>query len=207
MYIDDPGRPVSDIEIVSVNVGQPSAIGFRPDKGLVYSSIRKKPAGMPNVYLSSTNLSGDQQVETHVKSNGKQLHGGPEMAVYAYPHEHYLSWERELGQDLGPGAFGENLTIVGATEEDVHIGDVWRWASALLVVTKPREPCYKLCMYREVPDMIARMDANGFCGWYLSVRTPGLVPTWGPIEIFSRDMSAPTVAEVYRAKGSKNQNS
>src|SRR5206468_3698170 len=72
-------------------------------------------------------------------------HGGPDQAVYAYPIEHYGYWKAELGRDHLPyGQFGENLSIEGIDETTAQVGDVLKIGSAVLQVTQPRLPCYKL---------------------------------------------------------------
>ena len=73
------------------------------------------------------------------------VHGGPYKAVYGYPSEHYPYWRQQLPQpDLPLGAFGENLTTEGLFEDSLHIGDQLRIGTALLQVTQPRVPCYKI---------------------------------------------------------------
>ena len=73
------------------------------------------------------------------------VHGGPDKAVYVYPSEHYAFWKNELpGEELGWGAFGENLTSEGLLEDQVQIGDRLRIGTAEFIVTQPRMPCYKL---------------------------------------------------------------
>ncbi len=72
------------------------------------------------------------------------MHGGPDQAVYAFPVEHFGRLGEIVCADIEPGFMGENITLGGATETDVCIGDVWRWGTASLQVTAPRGPCFKL---------------------------------------------------------------
>ena len=45
----------------------------------------------------------------------------------------------ELGLDLPEaGAFGENLTVTGLVESDVHIGDIFEVGTSVVQVTQPR---------------------------------------------------------------------
>ncbi len=78
-------------------------------------------------------------------------HGGIEKAVYWYPAEHYAAWSAELGRALGYGTFGENLTVEGFVETDVRLGDAIRVGGALLAVTRPRLPCFKLAAHMGDP--------------------------------------------------------
>ncbi len=194
----------SELQIKEVSVGQPAVLR-KLRKGPVYSSIAKTPVAAPELLLTYTNLQGDQQVDTKPKADGRQLHGGNEMAVYVYPWEHYEGWLTELGVPLQPPQFGENLTIAGIREHEVHVGDKWQWGEALLEVSKPRQPCYKLKCHLGIPDIEGRMWENGMCGWYLRVLTPGLVPTTGAIQMVEVARAAPTIAEVLQGKRSKNQ--
>ena len=79
------------------------------------------------------------------------MHGGPEKAVYAYDLSGYAHWRRELARGFPFGQFGENLTVEGMPETEVRIDDVYRVGGALLQVTQPRSPCYKLAMRMERP--------------------------------------------------------
>lgn len=189
------------IEIVAVNVGQPQVLG-RKEARPVYSSIRKSPVVGPEILLTYTNLSGDQQVDTKPKADGRQLHGGNEMAVYAYPAEHLPIWSSWLKRNIGPGMLGENLTTLGILESEVYIGDHWSWGNALLEVSKPRQPCYKLNMLMGVP-MTDAMRSNGLCGWYLRVLTPAFVPASRPIKVVRQSKDNPTVAEAFAEKSKK----
>lgn len=139
------------------------------------------------------NLAGDGQADLEV-------HGGADKAVYAYPSEHIAAWADELGQPLGPAAFGENLTVAGWLESDVCIGDLWAWGDAVLEVCQPRWPCYKLGMHRGDQGILARLRTTGRTGWYLRVLEPGTAPVAGPITAAVRHPAGVTVADVHEAR-------
>jgi MOSC domain-containing protein YiiM len=178
--------------VISVNTGQPSFIGDYRGRP-VTSAIGKQPVDGASLYLDTLNLEGDRQADL-------SAHGGPDKAVYAYPIEHIHQWTAELGQPLGPGSFGENLTTQGALEPDVYIGDVWAWGEALLQVSQPRTPCFKLATYRARNDLPKKLVAKGLTGWYLRVLRAGRVPTSGAIEIVERHPAAITVLAVHQAR-------
>lgn len=180
-----------DVRLVSVNVGQPEPIGLHRGH-TVLSAIGKRPVSEPVLHLGHLNLEGDRQADLRV-------HGGPDKAVYAYPSEHFPAWSAELGDDLVPAAFGENLTTAGALESDVAIGDVWAWGDALLQVAQPRWPCFKLALHRRTGDMTSRFRARGRTGWYLRVLQPGDVPVPGPIQVKERNAAGVTVLEAHQA--------
>ncbi|HJV95417.1 MAG TPA: MOSC domain-containing protein [Albitalea sp.] len=119
-------------------------------------------------------LAGDEQADLSV-------HGGLSKAVYAYPSEHYPFWQTvraqarvsPWGEPLPPGFMGENLTLSGLLETDVCIGDVLRFAHCELAVAGPRYPCFKFNAAMGFPQAAKLMAANAWCGFYLSVRSPG----------------------------------
>ncbi len=169
------GPDSGEVGLLSVNVAKPAYLGQHRGRP-VTSGIAKRPVEAADLWLDRANLEGDGQAEVGI-------HGGVDKAVYAYPSDHLAAWEEELGQALGPAAFGENLTTEGWTEDDVRVGDLWVWGDAVLEVSQPRWPCYKLAMYRGRGDIGRRMHRNGRTGWYLRVLEPGRVPVAGPIKV------------------------
>jgi MOSC domain-containing protein YiiM len=180
------------VGLVSVNVGQPRLIGtFRGAP--VLSAIGKRPVQARTLSLDWLNLAGDGQAD-------RRVHCGPDKAVYAYPSQHLPLWIAELGPDppFRPGTFGENLTTEGLLEDEVRIGDVWAWGDALLQVTQPCSPCFKLATVTGRRDIIRRMIENGRTGWYPRVLRPGAVPVSGPIAVVARVPDAISILQVHR---------
>ncbi len=184
----------SGIELLSVNVALPSYLCERRGK-MIESGIRKKPVATGTVTVTETNIDGDGQGDLRV-------HGGPEKAVYGYPSEHWAPWDAELrpSSPLGPGSFGENLSLAGILEDDACIGDIWRWGEVRLQICQPRYPCYKLGEALADRSVVKAMVANGRTGWYFRVLTPGVAPASGAIDIESRDPAGVTVAMVHAAR-------
>jgi MOSC domain-containing protein YiiM len=149
----------------------------------ITSGIAKRPVTAEYLWLDSLNLEGDAQADLEV-------HGGPDKAVYAYPSEHLPAWAAELGQELGPAPFGENLSTAGGTEDDVCIGDRWYWGDAVLEVCQPRSPCFKLTMHRGRGDIGRLLRKSNRTGWYLRVLQEGRVPVAGPIRVEPHPMGA-----------------
>jgi MOSC domain-containing protein YiiM len=192
----------SEFAIVSVNVAKPTVL-LEYSGGTVISSIDKQPVDAEELELTSRNLDGDEQADTRPTPSGGQVHGGPHQAVYAFPAEHYARLESLMGRSLASGFMGENLTMRGATEHDVCIGDVWRWGTARLQVSAPRGPCYKLGirMGRQAIRTVVREE--GLVGWYLRVLEPGRVPTSGTIRREQRHPAGITVARVQAASNDR----
>ena len=132
--------------------------------------------------LGDLGLEGDEQAE-------KKIHGGPDRALCHYPREHYAHWARELPQQADlfcAPAFGENLSTEGLTEKNVYIGDIFRWGEALIQVTQPRSPCFKLNYHFAVSDMAQLMQNSGKTGWLYRVVAGGQVSSDAPLTLVSR---------------------
>ena len=177
------------MRIVSVNVGMPREVAW---KGMtVRTGIFKESVGGP-VMIDKLNLTGDSQADLTV-------HGGEEKAVYAYPAEHYEYWRQELPDvSLSWGMFGENLTTEGLSEDTLCVGDRLSIGTAVLQVTQPRVPCYKLALRFERDDMLKRFLMSGRSGFYFSVVEPGKAIAGQKIEILSWDPHRVTVADISR---------
>ena len=175
--------------VVSVNVGTPEQVRVR--EGIVLTSIFKSPVE-GRVAVRRHNIDGDRQADLTV-------HGGPYKAVYCYPEEHYGFWSDELREmDLTPGMFGENLTTRGLSEDEVYIGEQFRFGSAVLEVTQPRMPCYKLGIRFGRPDMVKRFWQSGRSGVYFSVVEEGEVASGDQIERVNAVEDGISVADVVR---------
>lgn len=134
--------------------------------------------------------SGDSQGDLEV-------HGGRDMAVYAYPVEHYPFWEKELARPSFPfGQFDENLTVQGLSESDVRVGDIVRVVGARLQVTQPRIPCSKLALRMETgTDFLKRFLDSGRVGFYLRVLEEGEIGAGDRIELIDTDGRSATIEE------------
>jgi len=177
--------------LVSIQVGLPRRWGdpeaTDPMERPWESAIAKEPVQGP-VWLGRTNLIGDGQADL-------KHHGGPDKAVLAYAAAHYPLWRAELGRsDLPYGAFGENFTINGLTEEVVCIGDVYAIGEARVQVSQPRQPCWKIARRWRIKDLTARVVETGRTGWYLRVLTEGYVEARVPVELVERPFPQWTVA-------------
>jgi len=123
------------MKVLSVNVSLPTEVLYRDKR--VTTGIFKEPVN-GRVMLRTLNLDGDGQADLIG-------HGGIYKAAYVYSIENYDYWKRELGRtDFTFGQFGENVTVEGMLEDQIYVGDVFRVGSALVEVTQPRVPCYKL---------------------------------------------------------------
>lgn len=161
------------MKLISLNVSMPEVVEYKGYE--INTGIFKEPvAGRRRV--SALNIEGDAQADLTV-------HGGVHKAVYAYPSEHYPTWKSELARDdFAYGQFGENLTVEGMTEGTVHIGDRFRIGTALLEVSQPRQPCYKLAMKMDMPTFPKLFLRSARVGFYLRVIDEGEIGAGDTIE-------------------------
>lgn len=173
--------------VISVNVSLVKEVPYHGRT--VMTGIFKEPVA-GRVMVHRLGLAGDAQAD-------RRVHGGVDMAVYVYPIEHYAFWERELGRHgLPHGQFGENFTVSGLSEETVRVGDIFRVGKALMQVTQPRFPCYKLALrMEEGPTFTARFQKTGRMGFYFRVLEEGEVGAGDSIELLDPADGSVTIAE------------
>ena len=140
--------------------------------------------------LGATGLAGDEQAE-------KAFHGGPDRALCHYPREHYDYWKMmypEIEDRFVAPFFGENISTLGMTEDTVFIGDIYQWGGAVIQITQPRSPCYKLNPLTDVSDFALVMQDSGRTGWLYRVIGKGEVSGLHPLKLLTRT-SAVSVRE------------
>ena len=185
------------MKIISLNVGLPRLV--LRDGEPVSTGIFKEPIA-ERVMMRTLNLDGDRQADLSV-------HGGPSKAVYVYPAEHYDFWKRELpDMDLPWGMFGENFTTTGLLETEIKIGDKFRIATAEVMVTQPRMPCYKLALKFDRRDIIKRFLQSERTGFYLAVLKEGEVGAGDEFEPLARDPHEVRVSDITRLYTRKRHN-
>lgn len=176
------------MKLISLNVGRPRLIDVEGET--IRTSIFKEPVG-GRVRVRTLNIDGDEQSDLTV-------HGGRDKAVYAYPSEHYASWRSILSvNELGWGAFGENLTTEGLLEDRVAIGDRVLCGTVEMVVTQPRLPCYKLALRHRRAGIIREFMESLKSGFYLAVLREGELAAGDAIELIPTDGDRMTVKEIF----------
>jgi MOSC domain-containing protein YiiM len=181
--------PPSTGTVETVNVGVPRPV--RVNGRTILTAIWKHPV-QGRVPLRGVNLRGDDQAD-------RTLHGGPDKAVYAYAMEDTEWWETELQRPLGPGAFGENLTVRSLPVSEAVIGEQWAVGTTLLQVCQPRLPCFKLGLRMDDPRFLRRFAKAGRPGAYLRVLREGDMAAGDDISVEERPAHGVTSALVSRA--------
>ena len=175
------------MKLLSVNVSLPKEITFKGKT--VRTGIFKEPVH-GRLQVQTLNIEGDGQADL-------LGHGGPFRAVYVYSFDHYPYWESELGRsDFAYGQFGENLTVEGMLDQEVHVGDIFRIGTSLFQVTQPRVPCYKLAIKMGVEGFYKQILASGRLGFYFRVLEEGEIGAGDVIERVEVDPVGLTILEV-----------
>ena len=151
------------------------------------SAIDKRPVeGL--VLLTSEGINTDEQADCKV-------HGGKDKALHHYPFEHYEYWRKKLAplsEDLSvldmPGAFGENISTIGLTEENLCIGDEFSIGDdeVFVQISQSRQPCWKLNQRFNAPDMSAYVQETGKTGWYYRVLQGGQFSNQSSMKLLNR---------------------
>ncbi|TDI83804.1 MAG: MOSC domain-containing protein [Caldithrix sp.] len=175
------------MKLLSVNVSLPKEVqnnGKTMTTGIFKEPVKKR------VMLRTMNLGGDGQADL-------VGHGGIHKAVYVYSIENYEYWKSELSRnDFTYGQFGENFTVEGMLEDEIHIGDVFRVGGALVEVTQPRVPCAKLGFKMGMAKFPKLFLQNSRVGFYLRVLEEGEVGAGDVIERVKVDAERMTVREI-----------
>lgn len=169
---------------------------LRPDSGSVGVTAIDKRALDGAVRIGPLGVRADVQAS-------RKHHGGPDKAVYAYAQDDADFWSRELGRDLAPGWFGENLRVDGIDVNAARIGEVWRIGETVrLEVTMPRTPCATFARWvggAASRGWVKRFSDEGRLGAYLRVLRAGEVRAGDSVKVVSSPPGAPTVLEMYRS--------
>lgn len=179
----------SNRPIVSLNISPGREFRTRSGR-LVKTGIFKEPVPGP-LHLGAEGVEGDLQAD-------RKVHGGRWKAVYAYDAGHYPWWREQLGRDLPYGMFGENLTIAGLNESEIRIGDRFTLGAATLQAVQPRQPCFKLGVRFDDPNIVNAFLASGRWGVYFQVVEEGEVRMGDTLAIETPHPNAVPIGEIFR---------
>ena len=184
------------MRLVSVQVGLPRTLR---GAGKEWRSAFGKLPVAGEVRALRDGLEGDGQ-------ENRVYHGGAEMAALAYGAAAYPRWREELSWPaLKPGDFAENLSVEGASEGEVCIGDVWQAGSARLQVSSPRNPCVKIGRFHDRPELTALVEQSGRTGWYLRVLEEGVLQAGQGISLLARPHPEWTVLRAFRTARARKE--
>ena len=179
------------MKVISVNIGEKRTINYKGK--IVETGIFKSPVETP-IFLGEEDVVNDAVID-------RRYHGGIDKAVYAYSENHYAYW-KEIYPDLDWkfGMFGENLTISNLEETEIHIGNQYKLGKAIIEVTKPREPCFKLGLVFNTQKILKQFWNSTMCGVYFKILQTGNVAVNDTLILIKNCENTPTISEVYETK-------
>ncbi len=178
------------IQIESVQIGRVLTEGNPETRDVLErqwtTAFYKTPVRGP-VGVTTMGLRGDEVADT-------KHHGGVDKAILCYASSHYVRWAQEVPNlQMSPGAFGENLTLSGADEDSVCIGDRYRIGDCEVEVSQPRQPCWKIARRWGDKSLTKRVTQTGRTGWYVRVTKEGSIESGQRFELVARPNEAWTV--------------
>ncbi len=182
------------MKVISLNIGERKVVNYKGE--IVETGIFKFPVNHP-IFLGKEDVENDAVID-------RKYHGGIDKAVYGYSQNHYVFW-KELYPDLdwNYGMLGENLTISNLEETQIFVGNTYKLGEALLEVTKPREPCYKLGIRFGTQEILKQFWNSTKSGIYFKVLQTGKVNVGDELILVNQAKNSPTIAEVYETKKDK----
>lgn len=154
------------MKVASVNIGEKKTVNWHGKK--FTTGIFKKPI-RSSIFLGETDVRNDVV-------HDRKYHGGIDKACYIYSAEHYSYWKKLYPHlEWHFGMFGENLTVEGLNEKNIHIGDIYQLGDAIVQISEPRQPCSTLNMRFDDNKMVKKFSQFGHCGAYLRVLKVGEV--------------------------------
>jgi len=176
------------MEIISTNIGEPVTVEWRGDK--VQTGIFKFGVETP-VFLGREDVLND-----HVLN--RKYHGGVDKACYLYSADHYPFWKKKYSENVWQwGMFGENLTVRGLNESEIRIGDIYQVGGAVIQVSQPRQPCFKLGIRFENQAIVEDFWESSFPGVYVRVIESGNITTGDVMVLIKRNEESLSVSQVF----------
>jgi MOSC domain-containing protein YiiM len=134
-----------------------------------------------------------------------KYHGGPDQALYIYGSSDYDWWQEQLGQEILPGTFGENLTIRGLESAHFNVGDFLRVGEVTLQVTSPRIPCGTFAARMNDLQWVKKFRDAERPGLYCRVMQEGFVKVGDPVSVESYQGETLSILQMYRAHYQKEK--
>lgn len=183
-------------KVLSVQVGRAKTYGDARSKDFLekeWQSASFKEVSETPLYASFSGLSGDEVAD-------KIHHGGVDKAIFANSYENYAHWASFLGfKHLPFGALAENLTMTGLHESNVMLGEIHQIGTALLQVSQPRKPCWKISRRWNHKAFTNEIFTSGFTGWYYKVLQEGIIGTGDEIRVIRHETPQISILEANEA--------
>lgn len=172
------------MEVLSLQIGKIKSHGNKNSKKFsdkYWQSASFKDITHEKVWANKLSLVGDEVAD-------KIHHGGLDKAIFANSYENYEQWANFLNLENIPfGALAENLTITGLHENNVYLGDIHKIGSAILQVSQPRKPCWKISKKWNNEKFTNEIYTSGLTGWYYRVIEEGFIKSGDKISVLSQE--------------------
>jgi MOSC domain-containing protein YiiM len=184
------------MQILSTNISEPITIKWRGQQ--VQTGIYKKPVNHP-IYLEKNEVKGDTVSD-------RKVHGGEYKACYLFSSDQYNYWQK-LYPDLDWtfGMLGENLTVSGLDEKQIHLGDIYKLGEALVQITQPREPCYKFGVKFGTQKVLKQFIDHGYPGTYVRVLKEGYVKKGDDFVLVKKAINSLSIHQFFKLLFSKTK--
>lgn len=177
------------MKICSTNLGNPTTFTWNGRQE--QTGIFKRPVAEP-LQLTKTEVAADTVVD-------RVHHAGVDKACYLFSADHYPYWKDKYPSlDWNWGMFGENLTVSGLDESHLRIGDIFRVGTAVVQVSQPREPCYKLGIRFGTQQVLKQFIDHARPGTYVRILEEGQVNNGDQFVLEERSTNELTVELFYR---------
>lgn len=184
------------MKIISTNIGEPTPITWNGQQ--TTTGIFKHPVN-ESITLETESVSADT-------ISDRKVHGGIYKACYLFSSDRYPYWKEKYPElEWNWGMFGENLTVEGLNEATLRIGSIYKLGTALVQITQPREPCFKLGIRFGNQDILKEFIDHGFPGTYVKILEVGQVKTGDVMELVEESQNTLTTQEFYHLLFSRNK--
>ncbi len=154
------------MKVISTNIGESKTVFWKGKE--IKTGIYKYPVDIP-IYLGKEDVKDDHVID-------RRYHGGVDKACYLYAADHYEYWKNRYPDlEWNYGMFGENITVSGLDEKIIRVGSIYRLGSAIIQISRTRQPCFKLGIRFGDQNMVKQFIDSLRSGVYVRVIEPGNV--------------------------------
>ncbi|AUC75641.1 MOSC domain-containing protein [Olleya sp. Bg11-27] len=184
------------MQIVSTNIAKPTTIEWNGKKQT--TGMYKNPTDA-GIYLEKEDVKGDEVSD-------RKHHGGIFKACYLFSEDHYDYWKNLYPNiAFNYGVFGENLTVKGLDETKIRVGDIYKIGTALVQVTQPREPCFKLGIRFGTQTILKQFINHARPGTYIRILEEGFVKPGDHMLLVQAATNSLTTAQLFTLLFSKQK--
>ncbi len=184
------------MKIISTNLGKPTTFEWNGKEE--QTGIFKYPVAGP-LTINTLDVANDTIIN-------RINHGGINKACYLFSKDQYPYWKKIYPNlDWDWGMFGENLTVEDMDESQLRVGDIFKVGHAVVQISQPREPCYKLGIRFDDQNILKKYIAHGYPGTYVKVLEPGSVQNGDEFILLQRSANTLTVNQFYELMFAKEK--